>query len=371
MRTALFGTALIASSLAAAPLANATPTSTAPGTVTASTTLQADHSLRGTADAHTLTYWTIGPHDQPMLAAGVVHVPEGVAPQGGWPILSYAHGTTGIADHCAPSVNPTPDRVAENLEHWLAQGYAVVLTDYVGLGTPGVHPYLDGRSAAFSAIDMVRAARRVEPTLSSTWVAMGQSQGGQATLFTAHLATRHAPELDYRGAVATSAPSNIENLAFLGGPRFPELPLAGTTAYIAAILTGVRGHYPELHVNSYLTPRGRTILDDLENNLCYDEVNRKYSDTSIGELFSRPVDKHLVDAARRVLAVPVSGYDRPLFIAQGIRDIDVPLPLTLKLIADMRRNNVAVDFRTYSAAHTGVPFAAEDDITEFVADLFK
>ena len=52
------------------------------------------------------------------------------------------------------------------LTNWLSQGYAIVATDYVGLGTPGIHAYLDGPSAAHSVIDMVRAARAVEPSLS-------------------------------------------------------------------------------------------------------------------------------------------------------------------------------------------------------------
>ena len=372
LRTALITAALTAGMLGTAPTAAATPAGdTAPGTVTDARPLAADKWLTGTADASLLTYWSVGPHDRPMQSTGVVYLPEGTAPADGWPVISYAHGTTGIADHCAPSVTGASDRFARNLEHWLSQGYAVATTDYVGLGTPGVHPYLDGRSAAHSVIDMVRAARAVEPSLSDSWVAMGQSQGGQATIFAAHHATRYAPELDYRGAVATAAPSNIENLVFLGGPEFPDLPLSGTTAYIASILTGVRAHYPDVDVDSYLSPLGRSILDDLEHNLCYGDVNAQYGDATIGQLFSRPVDGALVDAARAVLTVPTAGFDRPLFVAQGLEDIDVPLPLTLKLIADMRANGVDVDFRTYRAAHTGTPFAAEEDITAFVADLFR
>jgi hypothetical protein len=34
---------------------------------------------------------------------------------------------------------------------------AVAATDYQGLGAPGVHPYLDAKTAGFNVIDSVRA----------------------------------------------------------------------------------------------------------------------------------------------------------------------------------------------------------------------
>lgn len=100
-------------------------------------------------------------------------------------------------------------------------------------GPERVQPYLDGRSEAHSMVDMVRAARTVQSALSSRWIAVGQSQGGHAAMFAVALSTAYAPELDFRGAVATGVPSNIEELAPLGGPGFPRLPLTGTTVFIS------------------------------------------------------------------------------------------------------------------------------------------
>ncbi|WP_430332930.1 lipase family protein [Rhodococcus sp. ACT016] len=354
---------------AAAPAAAATGNE-APGSVTHVQDLPADRWLPGIAKASLLTYWSQGPQDAPMLSTGVLYLPEGNAPAGGWPVVSYAHGTVGVADQCAPSSNPPLDRTVRSFGHWLSQGYAVVATDYVGLGTPGVHPYLDGRSAAHSVIDIVRAARSTEPSLSDKWVAMGQSQGGQATMFTARLATEYAPELDYRGAVATGVPSNIENLLPLGGPAFPKLPLKGTTVYIANVLDGLRAARPDLDVDSYLTPLGKTILDDVEHDLCYSDARTKYADVSIGQLLSRPLDATIVGAARDILTVPTSGYDRPIFIGQGLQDIDVPAPLTLKLAADLALNGVDFAFHTYPTDHLGTVPASEKDSTPFVAALF-
>ncbi|MFE3291785.1 lipase family protein [Rhodococcus sp. NPDC059234] len=364
--------AVAAAAMCAAAPAGAAPATGAPGVVVKNVELPRDRWLPGIAEASQLTYWSQGPGDKPMLSTGVVYLPQGTAPEGGWPVVSWAHGTTGVADQCAPSANVPADRTVRGLGHWLSQGYAVVATDYVGLGTEGVHPYLDGRSAAHSVVDMVRAARSVTPELSRRWVAMGQSQGGQATMFTANLATAYAPELDYRGAVATGVPSNIENLLPLGGPSFPKLPLKGTTVYIANALDGLRAARPDVDIDSYLSPLGKAILDDVENNICYSDARAKYADVSIGQLFSRSIDTPaFVSAARDILTVPTSGYDRPVFIGQGQQDLDVPIPLTLKLVADLTANRVDFAFHTYPADHLGTVPASEADSTPFVAALFR
>ncbi|MFD4181753.1 lipase family protein [Rhodococcus sp. NPDC058514] len=364
----LVAAASAAAPAVAAPAANA---DMAPGSVVSSQDLPPDRWLPGAATSSLLTYWSQGPLDKPMLSTGAVYLPEGTPPAGGWPVISYAHGTTGVADQCAPSANPPTERAVTHLGHWLSQGYAVVATDYVGLGTPGVHPYLDGRSAAHSVIDMVRAARTTTPELSRTWVATGQSQGGHATLFAANIATRYAPELDYRGAVTTGAPSNIELLLPLGGPAFPKLPLKGTTVYIANALVGLRAARPDVDIDSYLSPLGRSVLADIETSLCYGEARTKYADVSIGQLLSRSVNTpELMDAGRSMISVPTSGYDRPLLIAQGLNDMDVPIPLTLKLVADLTANGVDFAFRTYPTDHGGTVAASVPDSTPFIAKLF-
>ena len=104
------------------------------------------------------------------------------APAGGWPV-SWAHGTQGIADRCAPSVSgPThAERDGRFLDVFLAQGYAVAAADYQGLGSPGNHAYLHVRTAARNAIDMVKASRQYlgTATLSPRWVSVGYSQGAR------------------------------------------------------------------------------------------------------------------------------------------------------------------------------------------------
>ena len=103
------------------------------------------------------------------VVSGTVAIPKGKAPKGGWPVVTWAHGTVGIADVCAPSRSAMPANYdSPLLKRWLKAGYAVVRTDYEGLGTPGEHPYLIGDSEGRSVLDMVRAARRLDDSTSAS-----------------------------------------------------------------------------------------------------------------------------------------------------------------------------------------------------------
>ncbi|WP_072688566.1 lipase family protein [Rhodococcus marinonascens] len=339
-----------------------------PGAVVSSSPIPSGALPEGVAAGSYVTYWSIGPQDEPALSTGAVLLPPGEPPPGGWPVISWAHGTVGIADACAPTVSGP--LAGPYLETWLQQGYAIVATDYIGLGTPGIHAYLDGPSEAHAVIDMVRAGRAVTPSLSDRWVALGQSQGGQAALFTASMGTTYAPELDFRGTVATGAPSNIEKLAPLAGPSFPALPLAGSTVFIAYALAGLRAAHPDL-VDSYLSPLGRDVLGRVES-LCYEDAEAQIGNLTIGQLLSRPLDDPAMQAAlQRSLAVPVTGYDRPLFIGHGIFDEMVPVVFTYALTSELAAAGQSFLFHTYPTTHVATMYAALPDTTEFVQSAFR
>ena len=339
-----------------------------PGTVVSVAALQRDRWIPGAVNGSVVKYWTTGPLGTPALSTGAIWIPPGTPPDGGWPVLSWGHEATGLGDNCAPTVNG--DINLDYLQHWLAQGYAIVATDYVGLGSPGIHPYLDGRSEAHSVIDMVRAARAVEPSLSSRWAAFGQSQGGQAALVAAALATTYAPDLDFRGAVATGPPSNLENLAFLGGPGFPDVPVKGFTVYIAYILASFRDVHPELEIDSYLTPLGRTVLDEMAT-VCIFEAADRLEGVGIGSLLARQLDDPtLLAALHEWLAIPTQGYARPFFVGQGLLDPTVPAPLTFRLASELAANRQPMTFRTYPTGHNATTIASLPDATDFMRQLF-
>jgi acetyl esterase/lipase len=143
-----------------------------------------------------------------IVVSGFLAAPEEPAPAGGYPVVSWAHGTTGVADTCAPSRaaisgSLIDDEVVGTL---VRRGYVVAATDYEGLGVAGPHPYLLGESEGRSVLDAARAARSIpEVQVSDRTAFFGYSQGGHAALWAAQLAGAYAPELKV-AAVAAVAP---------------------------------------------------------------------------------------------------------------------------------------------------------------------
>ncbi|MDH6680018.1 hypothetical protein M2284_004243 [Rhodococcus sp. LBL1] len=347
-----------------------TPTRDDPGAVLESAPLPQPFWLPGTGAAYRITYETTGPNGR-TPCTGMVFVPAGSPPPGGWPVIAWAHGTIGDSDADAPSRNGVDEASSSYVANWLARGYAVAATDYIGLGTPGVPPYLNGKAAAHSVIDSVRAARAVDGRLSPKWAVVGLSEGGQASVFTARAATEYAPELDYRGAVATGVPSNIETIAPLAGPNFPPQSLAGLTNFMTFVIAGLRDTHPELDVNSYLTPIGRTLVDAAPE-MPYPQFAQLAANVSVAQMLSRSLNNPAVLAALRdYLQVPTHGYDRPLMIQQGSEDLTVPMPLTLKLVADMNLAGTFPEFKVYPADHIGSMYAGEADAVAFVDRVFQ
>ncbi|HKY14514.1 MAG TPA: lipase family protein, partial [Microthrixaceae bacterium] len=135
---------------------------------------------------------------------GVVYFPTGEAPEGGWPILAWAHGTSGLAAKCAPSRNPKPP------PDFGVRGVRVA-TDYIGLGPEGeLHPYLSAAAEAHAVIDSVTAVRAVpDAHAGEDWVVVGVSQGGHAALVTNEAAAERLPESNLLGAVAIAPGSQL------------------------------------------------------------------------------------------------------------------------------------------------------------------
>ncbi|RZS41164.1 secretory lipase [Herbihabitans rhizosphaerae] len=365
IRSALVSLA-VAAALVAAPAASASPETGAPGEVTSVAPLPDQHWLPGTGKAYQLTYTTTGPVGL-TPSTGALFVPKGTPPPGGWPVVSWAHGTTGIGDRCAPSTAGRSPRDIGYLTKWLEQGYAIAATDYVGLGTEGVHPYLDGRSEAHAVIDIVRAASTVDGSVSRKWITVGQSQGGHAALFTTRMAPEYAPELDFRGGVATGAASNITWLLELAGP---DVPFENLTALVAYILAGVPAARPGLDVAPYLTERGGVAVRDA-HELCVPELYASLAGVTVGQLLrGKLAEGDFIPAAREVLEVPVDGYRRPFFVAHGSDDNVVPPFLTEKLLDALNGNGQPVTAKFYPGDHGSTMDLSLVDTIPYARQLF-
>ena len=136
--------------------------------------------------------------------SGTLYLPAGTPPAGGWPLAAWAHGTLGVADSCAPSWALHKPRDGAYINRWLKAGFAVVATDYQGLGGPGPHPYLVWQAESRSVLDSVRAVLAAHPErIANAVVVTGQSQGSGPAIGSALIARDYAPELRLLGIVAT------------------------------------------------------------------------------------------------------------------------------------------------------------------------
>ena len=167
------------------------------------------------AEAYRILYRSTGLNGEPIAVSGVVVIPPGPPPSGGRPIVAWAHPTTGVVPHCAPSLALFVYQQMMGLRRMIERGIVVVATDYPGLGTAGPHPYLVGVSEGRAVLDSVRVARTMPGVGGGNRFAVwGHSQGGQASLYTGLLAKSYAPELELVG-VAAAAPAT-ELVALMG-----------------------------------------------------------------------------------------------------------------------------------------------------------
>ncbi|GGG28012.1 putative lipase [Rhodococcoides trifolii] len=222
------------------------------GTVLSSTPLDlAPEVAARVGSAERVVYNSVSPEDGASTeVSGTVFLPKGTAPEGGWPVLSYGHPTTGTDVNCGPSLYQNLLGSAETIAAIVESGTAVAMTDYEGLGQAGAHPYLEPRAAAFNMIDAVRALRNTYPTTSTRWLALGGSQGGAAAWAADEYAGDYGSGLDFLGAVAVSPPAEITGLAQAAkdGTLTPA-----QVQIMPLVIAGLKAVHPDLVLSDYLS----------------------------------------------------------------------------------------------------------------------
>jgi pimeloyl-ACP methyl ester carboxylesterase len=288
-----------------------------------------------------------------VAVSGDVAIPKGKAPKGGWPVITWAHGTVGIADVCAPSRAGTQANYdSPLLNRWLKAGYAVVRTDYEGLGTPGPHPYLIGVSEGRSTLDMVRAARKLNLDIGKQVVIAGHSQGGQAALFAASLAKKWTPELTLQGTVAFAPVSHLgEQGKLLSALTSPS----GLSALVAMIVRGIDIGNPSLNVQGLLSDQAKALYPQLDEK-CLGDLGKPDSFGAVApaNLFRPDADVNPVIAALGSDDDPeqlkIAG---PVLIEQGTADTTVFPNFTADLNTELKANGVKVTYKTYDGVDHG------------------
>jgi acetyl esterase/lipase len=323
-----------------------------------------------------------------IATSGVLILPAGAPPAGGFPLVTAAHGTTGAVQPCAPSLAPfepnpqLPDGLSFYeffYEPWVEAGYAVVGADYQGEGAPGFPSYLVGTIEGQNVLDAARAARALESGIGSDLFVFGHSQGGHAAGFAAQLAPRYAPELEVLGTVLAAPAANLTGLlplAFSTGPDAVTPPAAVAFLYLAAL--SYQASYPELSVEVLLKePYGFQALP-IFGNVCAVTggtpigVNQLLDAVVPVGLPFRPIE-FFIDYAQfppswvgRIDENDLGGepIDSPILMVQGCSDTTIPIVTNFEYFEEtLCPAGETVDFRTYAGqSHSGVVITAFPDV---------
>lgn len=282
--------------------------------------------------------------DEVAVISGIVAVPDGDPPPGGFPVLAWAHGTTGIDDRCAPS-RLGAGAVPFLREH-LEAGYVVAATDYEGLGTPGIHPYLVAESEGRSVLDSVRAARHLlgPDVASDRFVVLGHSQGGHAALAAAERASSWTPELEL---VGTAALAPIADLELVIPELFESTIGLALGIYVAA---GWPAAHPDLSPSDLLTPEGVGLLDRATGT-CIGSMGDVVGGEDVDDLrVRRPTEVDRWAERIRENTIHAGAVQGPVLIAQGGRDGIVPPRLVDRLVRDLCAAGTPLRFFSHGTA---------------------
>ncbi|MGN7779704.1 lipase family protein [Mycolicibacterium sp. 22603] len=204
-----------AAAVQAEPIPGADLSGSGPGSLISAMTMpEFSRSPQGSqiSSARVVYRSTDGDTGAPTEVSGSVFIPRGSPPEGGWPVVAFGHGTVGIDEPCAPSLSATLLGMTDWVVKLTDLGFAVAFADFQGLGAPGVHPYLDSRTAGLNMIDSVRALRHTFAEVSDRWAALGGSQGGGAVWAVGEQAGTYAPDMLPAGVLALAPVADVAGL---------------------------------------------------------------------------------------------------------------------------------------------------------------
>jgi acetyl esterase/lipase len=284
--------------------------------------------------------------------------------------VAFANGTVGVASNCALSVQGIKYLGAlHGLQSYIAAGDAAVMTDYQGLGTPGPHPYLVGRTEGEDVLDAVRAAHHLKEAHAGTAFAVtGPSQGGHAALFAGQLAPTYAPDLKLVGVAASAPPTDLKELFRLKSEGTFGRVLA---AYALDAWSRVYGH----NLETILTPIARPIVNRMVR-LCLHNTTQGLAllplttILKVGYLKSPPWQ---TEPWKTLLQQNTPGQTRipaPIFIAQGGADQLVHPPVTAAFVKHLCSLGEKAEYRVYAGVGHDAGAESTPDVVKWIADRF-
>ncbi|NBE50767.1 alpha/beta fold hydrolase [Streptomyces sp. YC537] len=329
--------------------------------------------IKADASVERIMYRTTDHTGKPIAVTGTVLTPKKAHP-GPRPIVAFAPGTQGLADKCAPSRQMAEGTEYEALpiKHLLDQGWAVVVPDYQGLGTPGVHTYMAREAQGRAVLDSLRAAQRLQGAHlpNAGPVALyGYSQGGGASAAAAELAPSYAPELKIKGAVVGAPPADLDAVA-------ANLDGSAYGAFFNYSLSGLGAAYG-IDIEPYLTRHGKRVTGDLRDNHCTTQAIAKYPFLQSRSLTmdGRPLTERLKSAPwKKIVADQRLGTQRPavpVLVSHSRLDDVVPHKVGEKLASDWCRLGATVKYTSnHVPGHIAAAAATSSTAAPWLKDRF-
>jgi dipeptidyl aminopeptidase/acylaminoacyl peptidase len=337
----------------------------APGTVLASSAATLPGDVAKAATGKRIQYVSTDVNGATITVTGLVLTPKTGKKN---KTVAWAHGTTGLADQCVPSINQNvfwPEAQAAVVE-LLSRGWTVAATDYPGLGTAQQHPYLVGGSEARSIIDSVKAARNLDPALSTQYAVDGHSEGGQGALFVGEMAPGYDGALVLKGVAGIAPVSNVDLLA----PLIPGTPGQG---YLVMGLYGLSAVEPAFRPITVLAGPAIVRLPVLQSG-CLNEILASYAPLTAEQLLAG-------GALPPAVVSTLAHYDNPgqsaptvpILIVQGTADDAVPYDITAgALVPELEAYKTqTVRFVVLQGAtHDGAVFQSVVTVADWIAQRF-
>jgi len=355
-----------------------------------------EDTLPEASDIQVIRYNMPNVNGERAEATAMVFYPNTPQPQDGWRVVVWEHGTVGSGDSCAPSNNQLNNNFRGLASSLLAQGYVIVAPDYEGLGTRGIHPYLNLKSAAQSTIYAVRAFKEQQGNrFNGAWVSVGQSQGGHASLATAQFADE---DLNYKAAVAAApasslgyiiskvAPQALSALVEAGQDNAAKAVYAELLAYAAYVAVGIKAYEPGFNYRNIFSSRAGIVAEKAEgttgeNGLCLGPLITEYVQDIDDYLVNNP-EKTVVDypglvenfqnnsSVEKFLQNNQPATEKinvPVMIIQGTADMAVPYPVTNTLQQGLKDMGTTVTFvPVQDASHTEAIVQSRTQLLTFI-----
>ncbi|MCM6775217.1 lipase family protein [Nocardia sp. CDC159] len=313
-----------------------------------------DSELSGAAASGTyIRYLSTAPDKSTVEVSGAVFLPKGQAPENGWPVVAFAHGTSGVAERCAPTDSPDLYGSADTVAKLLGERVAVVMTNYQGLDGQGASSYLETPALGYNVLDAVRAAHRTNLPLARKTVLYGVSQGGRAAEAAAESAKDYAPELDIVGNVLINPALRVEVAASV------EAGTLSTDQYLVLpyVITGVRYHHPDYGFDRLLRGDLLTAAPRLAS-ACTGEMTK--ADVDVAASAGPQEVRFADDTARKEFTDYVTGTNLPraasgipTLILRADRDVLVNTAWSTAAVADMCRLGIPVQDNILPGDHGG------------------